>query len=109
MTDGLTFWTFRGKKNSQKEANKQKDLRSGCGKAKRVKEGKRRKEGAGEKALQAPRNENVQSNRGKYRTGRKYCKLGATDASKRRGGKTKVSQASLEIRNEKGPDDLPSA
>ena len=41
MTDGLTIWTFRGKKNSQKEANKQKDLRSGCGKAKRVKEGKR--------------------------------------------------------------------
>ena len=41
MTDGLTFWTFRGKKNGQKEANKEKDLRSGCGKAKRVKEGKR--------------------------------------------------------------------
>jgi hypothetical protein len=32
-----------------------------------------KKEGAGEKALQAPRNENVQSNRGK---------LGTTDASK---------------------------
>ena len=71
--------------------------------------GKRRKEGAGEKALQAPRNENVQSNRGKYGTGRKCCKLGTTDASQRRGGKTKVNQAGLEIRNEKGPGDLPSA
>ena len=32
---------------------------------------KRRKEGAGKKALQAPRNENVQSNRGKYRNRKK--------------------------------------
>ena len=70
---------------------------------------KRKKDGAGEKALRAPGDENVRS---KYRNrGEDTANLEPPMRHQKEGGGKKKDESnwSSKIRNEKGPDDLPSA